>query len=78
MIVIADTTPLISLLKIKRLDLLQKLFGEVFIPDAVYTELTSDKRFIDEAYAVTHASYIKVCFRIKPRGGQNLADGRRA
>lgn len=46
MIVIADTTPLISLLKIKRLDLLQKLFGEVFIPDAVYTELTSDKRFI--------------------------------
>lgn len=59
MIVIADTTPLISLLKIKRLDLLQKLFGEVFIPDAVYTELTSDKRFIEEAYAVTHASYIK-------------------
>lgn len=59
MIVIADTTPLISLLKIKRLDLLQKLFGEVFIPDAVYTELTSDKRFIDETYAVTHASYIK-------------------
>lgn len=59
MIVIADTTPLISLLKIKRLDLLQKLFGEVFIPDAVYMELTSDKRFIDETYAVTHASYIK-------------------
>lgn len=59
MIVIADTTPVISLLKIKRLDLLQKLFGEVFIPDAVYKELTSDKRFASEAYAVTNASYIR-------------------
>lgn len=59
MIVIADTTPVISLLKIKRLELLQKLFGEVFIPDAVYKELTSDKRFAGEAYAVTNASYIR-------------------
>lgn len=29
MIVIADTTPVISLLKIERLNLLQQLFGEV-------------------------------------------------
>ena len=29
MIVVSDTTPLISLLKISRLDLLEKLFGEV-------------------------------------------------
>ncbi len=59
MIVIADTTPIISLLKIERLSLLQQLFGEVFIPDAVYAELTSDKRFTDEAYAVASASYMK-------------------
>lgn len=59
MIVIADTTPVISLLKIERLSLLQQLFGEVFIPDAVYAELTSDKRFADEAYAVASASYMK-------------------
>lgn len=39
MIVISDTTPVISLLKIGRLDLLERLFGEVFIPDAVYAEL---------------------------------------
>ena len=32
MIVVSDTTPLISLLKINRIDLLEKLFGEVFIP----------------------------------------------
>lgn len=39
MIVISDTTPVISLLKIGRLDLLERLFGGVFIPDAVYAEL---------------------------------------
>ena len=49
MIVISDTTPMISLLKINRLDLLEKSFGEVLIPNAVYEELTADKRFIEEA-----------------------------
>lgn len=59
MIVVSDTTPVISLLKINRTGLLQKLFGEVLIPDAVYKELISDKRFEDEAQEVIHASYIK-------------------
>ena len=45
MIVVSDTTPLISLLKISRLDLLEKLFGEVLIPAAVFNELTTDERF---------------------------------
>ena len=34
MTVISDTTPIISLIKINRLDLLQKLFGEILIPEA--------------------------------------------
>lgn len=59
MIIISDTTPIISLLKINRLNLLEKLFGEVLIPNAVYNELTTDKRFSDEAELVIHASYIK-------------------
>ena len=49
MIVVSDTTPLISLLKISRLDLLEKLFGEVLIPSAVFNELTTDERFQLEA-----------------------------
>ncbi|OQB00679.1 MAG: hypothetical protein BWY25_01717 [Chloroflexi bacterium ADurb.Bin222] len=40
MIVVADATPLIALTKIGRLDLLQHLFGEVSIPEAVYAEVT--------------------------------------
>lgn len=59
MIVIADTTPVISLLKINRLDLLEKAFGEVLIPDAVYAELTADERFMDEAEMIKRAPNIK-------------------
>ncbi len=49
MIVVSDTTPLISLLKIDRIGLLEKLFGQVLIPQAVYDELTTDERFELEA-----------------------------
>lgn len=45
MIVISDTTPIISLLKINQLELLNHLFGEVQIPDAVYEELISNAKF---------------------------------
>lgn len=66
MIVISDTTPIISLLKINRLDLLEKSFGEILIPHAVYEELTSDKRFTEEAKTVKNASYIKVVSVLNP------------
>ena len=49
MIVVSDTTPIISFLKINRLDILEKLFGEVLLPEAVYDELTSNQVFLDEA-----------------------------
>ena len=45
MIVVSDTTPLISLLKINRIDLLEKLFGDVLIPQAVFDELTVNERY---------------------------------
>ena len=35
MIVVSDATPIISFLKINRLDILGKLFGEVLLPEAV-------------------------------------------
>ncbi len=58
MIVVSDTTPLISLLKINRLDLLEKLFGEVFIPQAVFNELTADERFQLEAEQIRQRDFI--------------------
>lgn len=60
MIVVSDTTPLISLLKINRLSLLEKLFGQVLIPQAVYNELIADVRFEQEANQVRQSSFIMV------------------
>ena len=45
MIVIADTTPIITLIKLQCLELLEKLFGSVMIPIAFYDELTTNPRF---------------------------------
>lgn len=39
MTVISDTTPIVSLVKINRLDLLQKLFGTILIPETVYKRM---------------------------------------
>lgn len=42
MIMISDTTPIISLLKADQLGLLEKLYGNVLMPRAVYRELTEN------------------------------------
>ena len=60
MIVVSDTTPLISLLKINRIDLLEKLFGDVLIPQAVFDELTADERFQLEANQIKQTKFIVV------------------
>lgn len=60
MIVVSDTTPLITLLKVQHLDLLQTYFGEVQIPKAVFDELTCDERFIAEAEQIRNCQFIHV------------------
>ena len=59
MIIVSDATPIISFLKIKRLDILQKLFKEVLLPEAVYSELTSNDEFTEEAEEIRHAAFLK-------------------
>jgi uncharacterized protein len=41
--VVSNTTPIISLLKLNRLDLLQKLYAKIYIPKAVYKEVEAGK-----------------------------------
>lgn len=60
MIVVSDTTPLISLLKIDRIDLLERLFGKVLIPKAVFDELTTDERFKLEADQIRQRRFVIV------------------
>ena len=57
MIVISDTTPLISFLKIKRLDLLKTLFEIVQIPKSVFAELTENIKYRDEAEIIKKRIY---------------------
>lgn len=59
MIVISDTTPIISLLKIEKLDILEKLFQKIIIPDAVYKELTDNRQFQEEADIVRESQFIQ-------------------
>ena len=60
MIVVSDTTPLISLLKIGHISLLEKLFGRVLIPQAVYRELSANVKYQHEALQITQSDFIEV------------------
>ena len=60
MIVVSDSGPLISLMKAEQLELLHSLYGEVFIPEAVFSELTTNERYIDEAEEIKASSFIQI------------------
>ena len=41
--IVSNTTPILSLLKINKLNLLKKLYGQIIIPFAVYQEIENGK-----------------------------------
>ncbi len=60
MIVVSDTSPLIGLATIGRFELLHQLFGEVYIPKAVYDEsVTAGREEGGAKQEVTEAFWIK-------------------
>ncbi|OHD11209.1 MAG: hypothetical protein A2086_08370 [Spirochaetes bacterium GWD1_27_9] len=48
MIIVADSSPLISLAIIDKLDLIVEIFGDVIIPIAVYEEITEEGKIKSE------------------------------
>ncbi len=44
MIIISDSSPLISLAIIGKLEILEKLYKEIYVPLAVYNEVTEDEK----------------------------------
>lgn len=60
MIVSSDTTPIISLLKAERLDLLQKLYKVVLVPQAVYKELINNPQYAKEADIIKTTEFLSV------------------
>ena len=59
MLVVSDTTPIISLMKDNRLGILKELFKEIVIPEAVYNELTSNQSFPEETAIISACDFIK-------------------
>lgn len=59
MIVVSDTSPLISFLKINRLDILEKLFGKIIVPEAVYAELVNNYEFSTETQIIRQNNFIE-------------------
>lgn len=55
MIIVADSSPIISLAIINHLDLLDKIFDNYFIPEEVYREVTED----DKPYSELLKSFLK-------------------
>jgi uncharacterized protein len=72
MIIVSDTTPLIRLASIGRLELLQELFGEVYILRAVFDETVTFGRENSKAkQLVSNASWIHVV-EVKDRLAVNV------
>lgn len=72
-IVISNTTPIISLAAIQQLHLLQKLYGEVWIPAAVKAELLAGGLRAG-AWEVQSASYIRTVPLNDPHRAKLLSD----
>ncbi len=67
MIIVSNTTPLIGLSILKRFELLQQLFGEIYIAQAVYDEAVVGGREIGGAkYEILSAPWIHTA-KIKDR-----------
>lgn len=62
--VVSNTTPILSFIKIDRLDILKTLYKEVYIPEAVYKELEEGK---NKYYRdISNENWIKV-YKVKNR-----------
>ena len=71
MIVVSDSSPLIALARISRLDLLRSLYERILIPAEVHHEVTVAGRELPGGREVRMADWIQVVRRRSP-GDQSL------
>ncbi|WP_052507056.1 hypothetical protein [Desulfonatronovibrio magnus] len=60
MATVSNSSPIIHLTKIGMLELLHELFGQIFIPEIVYSECTSSIHHQDEVGLIKKADWINV------------------
>jgi len=58
--VVSNSSPLIHLAKIGKLDLLKHLFSEIIVPEAVYRESVVEGRNRNDAVKIAEAEWIRV------------------
>lgn len=58
-VIIADSSPIINLIKVSKLTLLKSLYGKVIIPQAVFDEINKPEYKV-QAEKVKSASYIQI------------------
>lgn len=59
MIVVSDSSCLIGITRIGHLDILKRLFGEIYIPLAVYNEVVEKEKLQKEVDEIKKATWIK-------------------
>ena len=62
MVVVADTTPIINFYFIGELNLLEKIYQKIVIPDAVLKELVEHKKFRITMEEIKKTSFIEIQF----------------
>ena len=60
MATVSNSSPIIHLTKIGMLELLHELFGQIFIPEMVYSECTNSIHHQDEVCLIKKADWINV------------------
>lgn len=58
--VVSNSSPLIVLFNCGQLELLQQLFGEVLIPEAVYQEVVHNTKNREQSEAIPQCNFIRV------------------
>jgi predicted nucleic acid-binding protein len=64
--IIANSSPLITLGRIRRVDLLEALFGKVYIPKAVYQEAVLETTIEDQKESLLEAINTKIIIVVDP------------
>ena len=84
MIVVSDSSPLIALSRIRRLDLLAALYERILVPAEVHQEVILDGRGLPGAKEVLNAAWVRIAHQGSPTDAvlgqacQHLGAGERA
>lgn len=75
--VVSNTTPIISLLKLNRLDLLKQLYKQIYIPTAVFNEIEAgkEKGFYKDLSSVNWINILEIKDKISVKYFLDLDSG---